>query len=221
LIAVEDMTIEQGAFALRQVSFTVEAGQYGVLMGRTGSGKTTIIEAICGLRKLRSGQVRLNGRDVTHLRPAQRDVGYVPQDGALFSTMKVRDQLAFSLTVRRAPRSQVTQRVGEMADLLEITHLLDRTPGGLSGGDKQRVALGRALAFHPRILLLDEPLSALDEDTRGRAEAMLKRVQRTTHVTVLHITHSMSEARRLADQLYRIEDGRVVRGNGQLPESTA
>jgi ABC-type sugar transport system ATPase subunit len=174
-------------------------------MGKTGCGKTTLLEAICGLRQVHAGRIVLLGRDVTQLKPAQRGVGYVPQDLALFPGHTVREHLAFALEVRRWSRAAIDARVRELAGLLGITHLLDRYPQGLSGGEAQRVALGRALAFHPPVLLLDEPLSALDEDTRSEMATLLRDVQRQTGVTTLHVTHSLTEARRLADRLFVLE----------------
>jgi molybdate/tungstate transport system ATP-binding protein len=207
MIALRKLCLRAGAFALRDVSFTVDTGQYAVLMGKTGSGKTTVLEAICGLKAVESGSISLLGRDVTRLGPAERGVGYVPQDLALFPTFRVRDHLAFALTVRSRPRAEIERRVAELAGLLGIGHLLERRPAGLSGGEAQRVALGRALAFHPSVLLLDEPLSALDDDTRSEMVSLLRAVQRLTGVTTLHVTHSLGEAKKLADRLLVLKNG--------------
>jgi ABC-type sugar transport system ATPase subunit len=168
------------------------------------------LEIICGLRRPTAGQVWLDERRVTHLAPGERGLGYVPQDGALFPTMTVREHLGFALRVRRRPASEIALRVVELAQPLGIAALLDRLPTGLSGGERQRVALGRALAARPQVLLLDEPLSALDDDTREPLAELLHRVQRESAVTVLHVTHHRSEAARLADVLFRLEAGRVV-----------
>jgi molybdate/tungstate transport system ATP-binding protein len=205
--------VRQGTFTLADISFEVPAGQYGVLMGRTGCGKTTLLEAICGLKPVAAGSVHLLGRDVTRLKPAARGVGYVPQDRALFPTMTVRENLAFALEVRRWKRDAMASRVGELADLLGIADLLERRPHGLSGGEAQRVALGRALALRPAVLLLDEPLSALDEETREGLVELLRAVRAQTGVTVLHITHSRGEAERLADRLLVLRDGAVHEGS--------
>ncbi len=212
MITVEQLSIHQGAFALRDVSLTVPTGQYAVLMGRTGTGKTTILEAIAGLRSPRTGRVLLAGVDVTRIRPAERNVGYVPQDGALFSTMTVYEHLAFALEIRRESQAYIAQRVQELAELLDLGRLLQRLPFGLSGGERQRVALGRALSFRPGILLLDEPLSAVDEAMRGEMYTLLRRVQRNEGVTALHITHNPDEARALADIMFELRDGCVVAG---------
>ncbi len=209
MISLNQISVHQGGFSLRNITLDVPGGAYGVLMGRTGSGKTTILEAICGLRPIAAGSVRLMGRDVTGLKPAARGVGYVPQDMALFSTLTVRDHLAFSLVVRRWGRAAVEARVEQMAELLGISHLLDRKPHGLSGGESQRVALGRALAAQPEVLLLDEPLSALDEDTRGEMHALLRAIRLQGPLTVLHVTHNRAEAESLADRLFEIRDGSI------------
>src|SRR5262249_51938277 len=157
---------------------------------------------ICGLRPVAAGRVQLMGRDVTGLKPAERHLGYVPQDRALFTTMTVREHLAFALSIRRCPQNEMGQRVDELAGLLRLEHLLERKPHGWSGGEAQRVALGRALAHRPGILLLDEPLSALDDDTRTEMHALLRLVQRQTGVTTLHVTHHRADADELADRLF-------------------
>ena len=209
MISIRNLSITLGTFSLQDVSLQVPGGNYAVLMGKTGSGKTSILEAICGLRAIRSGRIELAGRNVTRLKPAARGIGYVPQDGALFDTMTVREHLAFALQIRRWSQSAVQQRVEELTELLEIEHLLARYPFGLSGGESQRVALGRALAPRPEILLLDEPLSALDQDTRHHMYAVLKRIHQSQAITALHVTHSQTEADELADLVLRLDSGRV------------
>jgi ABC-type sugar transport system ATPase subunit len=209
MIRLESIASWTGAFVLENVSFSVPQGAYGVLMGRTGSGKTTLLEIICGLRRPASGRVWLGDREVTHLAPGERGIGYVPQDGALFPTMTVRGQLGFSLRLRRRPAAEIERRVAELAEELSLSPLLDRRPDGLSGGERQRVALGRALAARPQVLLLDEPLSALDEELRDDLAALLRRVQREHSITALHITHSHAEAALLADVLFRLEAGHI------------
>jgi ABC-type sugar transport system ATPase subunit len=209
VISLNHLQLRAGAFHLDDVSFVVPGGCYAVLMGRTGSGKTTILEAIIGLRKLAAGTILLNEQNVTDFKPALRGVGYVPQDGALFQTMTVGDQIALPLVIRKVARSEIRQRVAEVGKWLGISHLLERKPRGLSGGERQRVALGRALSFRPRILCLDEPLSALDDSTRGELIALLKKVQQETEITALHVTHNVGEAEQLADLRLHLVDGKV------------
>jgi ABC-type sugar transport system ATPase subunit len=209
MISLRNVSIGQGSFWLKDLSLEVPAGEYGVLMGKTGSGKTTLLEAVCGLRRVSAGRIWLMDRDVTALTPAARGVGYVPQDGALFSTLSVRDHLAFALVIRRLPRREIEARIEELATMLGIGHLLGRKPRGLSGGESQRVALGRALALRPGVLLFDEPLSALDDDTRQEMYALLRHIRRQVSVTVLHITHNRAEAECLADRMFELRDGAV------------
>ncbi|MBL9172861.1 MAG: ABC transporter ATP-binding protein [Verrucomicrobiales bacterium] len=207
MIALEQVTVGIGGFELRDVSFTIPDGGYGVLMGRTGSGKTTLLEAICGLRPIRSGIVRLQGRDVTRESPAKRGVGFVPQEGALFGHLTVREHLEFALVVRHWSPAAIRTRVEELSAWLGLNPLLHRKPAGLSGGETQRVALGRALSFQPQVLCLDEPLSALDDESRAEICSVLETIHQRTRVTVLHITHNRTEAERLAGTLLRIHDG--------------
>lgn len=217
MIAVQDLHVHAGTFALRGVSFTVPDGQYAVLMGRTGSGKTTLLEGICGLRLPDAGRITLHGRDVTRLPPAARGIGFVPQEGALFRHLTVAENLAFALVVRRWPRPDIDRRVRELAGWLQIPHLLDRRPEGLSGGEAQRVALGRALAFAPPVLCLDEPLSALDDQTREDICVVLESLRQHTPATVLHITHNLREAERLADVVLNLANGIVEPRPAQRP----
>ncbi len=213
MIRLHQLQVRAGAFQLAEISLEIPTGQYGVLMGQTGSGKTTLLEAICGLRRVTSGRIELMGRDVTNLPPADRGIGYVPQDRALFQTMTVREHLGFALFIRRWDSAAIAARVDELARMLGLTALLARKPAGLSGGEAQRVALGRALASRPSLLLLDEPLSALDEDTREEMQNLLLSVQQQTGVTALHVTHNRDEAARLGDTVFQLARGQL----GQAP----
>ncbi len=209
MIELRDVTIMAGKFALEHVSFGIASGRYAVLMGRTGQGKTTILEAICGLRSIVSGKILIHDVDVSVWPPGERGIGYVPQDLALFPTMTVQQHLEFALRLRRTAPRLIADRVAELSDVLGISKLLQRRVQGLSGGEAQRVALGRALSFHPSVLLLDEPLSALDETTRLEMHAVLRRVKETTGVTMLHVTHSKADAEALADQRLVLEAGKI------------
>ncbi|MCY2983150.1 MAG: ABC transporter ATP-binding protein [Planctomycetota bacterium] len=191
--------MKSGAFVLGGINLIVPSGQYAVLMGSTGRGKTTLLESICGLRKVSAGQILIHGQDVTHWNPADRQIGYVPQDLALFPTLTVREHLEFAMRLRKKSSADMATRTCELAEVLGITHLLKRSIAGLSGGESQRVALGRALSFKPPLLLLDEPLSALDEATRNDMHVLLRRVTETSGVTTLHVTHSQVESEFLAD----------------------
>ena len=209
MIRFDSISLIQGAHHLSGITFDVPEGDYAVLMGPTGCGKTSVLELICGLRTPLSGKIIIDGQDVTKLSPAARGIGYVPQDGALFPGLTVGEQVGFSLRVRKRPEEEIKNRVILISDMLGIAHLLNRRPEGLSGGERQRVALGRALAFAPKILCLDEPLSALDEDLRADMCSLLKKVHAETGVTALHVTHSESEARELATLHLRFESGSI------------
>lgn len=210
MIQLDQITVRAGAFALHDVSLRIAPGQHAVLMGRTGTGKTTLLEAICGLRRVTAGRILLEGREVTNAPPGLRGIGFVPQDGALFQHLTVRDNLAFGLQVRRWSSPAIQQRVGELSGWLGLGGILDRRPAGLSGGEAQRVALGRAVAFHPQVLCLDEPLSALDEETRDEVKTVLQALRARTGVTIVHVTHSRADARDLADQVLVLREGRIV-----------
>ena len=207
MIEINDLHVRAGNFSLSSISFTVPTGAYATLMGKTGCGKTTLLEAVCGLKQVEKGSIKLMGCEVSHLRPGERGIGFVPQDLALFSTMTIHEHLSFSLRLRKWEPDAIETRVNELADWLGLSDLLTRKPKGLSGGEKQRVALGRALSFNPDVLCLDEPLSALDDDTREEMYEVLKTVRERTGVTTLHITHNLSETQKLADHLFYLDAG--------------
>ena len=211
MIELLNVSIRSGPFRLESIELRVERGEYVVLMGCSGSGKTTILEAICGLRSVASGAIRLDGVDVTHWDPADRKIGYVPQDLGLFPHLTVREHLEFPLRMRGASRPAQQAKVNELAPQLGLVPLLDRGIAGLSGGESQRVALGRALASSPRVLLLDEPLSALDESTRSEMHQLLLAIRERPEIVTIHVTHLEDEARSLGDRIVRLEQGQLSR----------
>lgn len=207
MLSVEGIQLSVGQFSLKGVSFSVEQGQRFVLLGPTGCGKTLLAEIVCGLRKVDAGRVMLNGRDITRLDPAKRNIGYVPQDYALLPFKTVERNVAFGLEARRLPKREIADRVGEMLERLGIAHLAKRYPAHLSGGESQRVALGRALAVRPDLLVMDEPLSALDEGTCEELMDMLRGLRDEFRTTTLHICHRLEEAFALGDTLGLLRDG--------------
>lgn len=211
MIAVEKLALRQGDFSLNDLSFELPEGSYGVLVGRSGCGKTSLLEAVCGLRPISSGRIILDGQEVTGLKPGERGVGYVPQDGALFPHLSVARQLAFSLVLRKTEPTQIAKRVDELSERLGIKHLLDRMPDSLSGGECQRVALGRALSLYPKYLCLDEPLSALDDETHEEIYGLLQQTVKGSDVTVLHVTHNKREVESLADVVLRMKGKELIR----------
>ena len=202
MIELRNVSVKSGSFVLPRISFQIASGEYAVLMGTTGRGKTTLLESICGLRRVAEGQILIHGRDVTRWSPGDREIGYVPQDLVLFPTLTVREHLEFAMRLRKMSAAVIAERTQELSEVLGIGHLLTRSTTGLSGGESQRVALGRALSFRPSVLLLDEPLSALDETTRHEMHELLRRVKQSTVVTTLHVTHSVAESESLADRCF-------------------
>ena len=210
MIDIENLSIDLGEFHLRDISLRIHDGEYMVLLGPTGAGKTVLVECIVGIHRPDTGRILIDGRDATRLYPEERNVGFVPQDYALFPNMTVADNVAYGLKARRLPKAEVAERVERMMRLLEVDHLRERLPLNLSGGEKQRVALGRALATEPRVLLLDEPLAALDENLRSELAAELRRVHQAVRGTFLHVCHSFEEAAEVADRVAIINEGRIV-----------
>ena len=210
MIEIQNLSIDLGEFHLRDVSLAIEDGEYMVVLGPTGAGKTVLVECLVGIYRPRSGRMLIGGEEVTRLYPEERGGGYVPQDYALFPNMTVRRNIAYGLKARKRPADEIDRSVEAMMELLDIAHLHYRMPLNLSGGEKQRVALGRALITEPRILLLDEPLAALDENLRAELAAELRGVQRTLGGTFLHVCHSFEETSEVADRIAIMNGGRIV-----------
>jgi len=200
VIRVEALTFAVGDFQLDGLTLDVARGEYFALLGPPGSGKTVFLECLCGLNTTMSGRILIDGRDVTRLEPRKREIGYVPQDYALFTHLTVRQNVGFGLRRRGLSRREADRKVEEKASLLGIGHLLTRRIAGLSGGEQQRVALARALAVEPKVLLLDEPVSSLDESTRDAVCRELGQLQRELGMTTMHITHNLEEAFSVADR---------------------
>ncbi len=207
MIRLINVSSKKGTFALRSISLEVAAGEYFVLLGPTGAGKTQLLELIAGLHFPSSGEICIEGEDVTVLPPERRRVGFMYQDYLLFPHLTVRRNIAFGL--RRNP-GEVRARIAEVSRLLKIEHLLDRRIAGLSGGEQQRIALARALAPQPRLLLLDEPLSALDPQTRRELRRELRLLHDQLGMTIIHVTHDFQEALALADRLAVMNEGSIV-----------
>jgi sulfate/thiosulfate transport system ATP-binding protein len=199
-----------GAFtALDGVSVDVPTGSLTALLGPSGSGKSTLLRVIAGLEQPDAGEVSLDGEDVTRLPPQSRGVGFVFQHYAAFKHMTVWDNVAFGLTIRRRPRSEIKQRVTELLELVQLTGLAKRYPAQLSGGQRQRMGLARALAVDPKVLLLDEPFGALDARVRKELRIWLRRLHDETHTTTVIVTHDQEEAMDVADRVVVMNAGRI------------
>jgi ABC-type Fe3+/spermidine/putrescine transport system ATPase subunit len=210
MIRIEHLYFAVGSFALQDVSLHAKPGEYFVLLGPSGAGKTLLLECLCGLNRIRSGRVVLGETDVSDWEPRRRGVGYLPQDYALFPHKTVHGNVRFGLSRRQLPTDEIRAEVDRLMQQLGLTHLADRFPRNLSGGEKQRVALARALAIRPHVLLLDEPVSALDEQTRDRLCRLLKQLQRSTQTTTIHVCHNFAEMLAVADRVGIIHQGRIV-----------
>jgi ABC-type Fe3+/spermidine/putrescine transport system ATPase subunit len=195
--------------AVDGVSLRVETGEFATILGPSGSGKTTMLSLIAGIAAPTSGTIMIGGRDVTNLKAADRNVGLVFQSYALFPHMTVADNVAFPLKVRRIASSEIAQRVKEALALVRLEDYGGRKPSQLSGGQQQRVALARAIIFKPDILLLDEPLAALDRKLREDVRAEIHGLQRRLGITTLMVTHDQDEALSLSDRIVVIDQGRV------------
>ncbi len=209
MILLENVSISLGDFSLKSVNLEIPSGEYFSILGPTGAGKTVILELIAGLYRPDKGNILINNEDVDKVPPEKRGVGFVYQDYALFPHLNVYKNISFGLKLRKMPQDEMKNIVLELTELLNITHLLDRFPGTLSGGEQQRVSLARALALKPKILLMDEPLSALDPNTKKFLHQELKRIHQTYECTIVHVTHDFTEANILATLVGIILDGQV------------
>jgi len=204
MATIELVNVEKqfGSFqAVKPMNLTIEHGEFVVLLGPSGCGKTTTLRMISGLEAVSSGDIMFDKNNVTWLSPSDRNIAFVFQFFALYSHMTARDNIAFPLQAEGMPRAQIEQHVQEVAELLRITHMLDSRPGSLSGGDQQRIALGRALVRQPAAFLMDEPLGALDAEFRESMRAEIKRLHIRQEATTVYVTHDQVEAMAMSDRI--------------------
>src|SRR5690606_13406734 len=194
---------------VRDFNLSVQPGEFVSFLGPSGCGKTTVLRMVAGFEEPTAGSITIGGRDVTHLRPNQRDIGMVFQAYALFPNMTVAQNVAFGLKVARVPKAEIDERVAEMLKLIKLPELADRYPYQLSGGQQQRVALARALAPRPKLLLLDEPLSALDAKVRVALREEIRQIQRDLGITTIFVTHDQEEALSMSDRIAVMHGGRA------------
>jgi sulfate/thiosulfate transport system ATP-binding protein len=211
VISVAHLTKRFGTFAaLDDVSLDIDAGSLTALLGPSGSGKSTLLRSIAGLESPDAGTVTIAGRDVTDVPPQRRGIGFVFQHYAAFKHMTVFDNVAFGLTIRKTPKDEVAQKVGDLLRIVGLEGYQARYPAQLSGGQRQRMALARALAVEPEVLLLDEPFGALDAKVRAELRAWLRRLHDEVHVTTVLVTHDQEEALDVADHIAVMDEGRIV-----------
>ena len=201
-------SFSQEEYVLQGINLQIKQGEFVTLLGASGCGKTTTLRIIAGLEQPDSGSVWLEGKDVTGLEPNQRDVNTVFQNYALFPHMNVADNIGYGLKIRKVPRPEIKKKVKEMLELVQLEGFEKRKPSELSGGQKQRVAIARALANNPRVLLLDEPLGALDLQLRRTMQLELKRLQKKLGITFIYITHDQEEAINMSDRIVVMNQGR-------------
>ncbi|MCD1572436.1 ABC transporter ATP-binding protein [Agromyces mediolanus] len=199
-----------GTIGVDDVSLTVEPGEFVTFLGPSGSGKTTTLNTIAGFAKPSSGRIEIAGADVTALPPSKRNLGVVFQNYALFPHMTVRENIAFGLHGRGLSKAEIGARIEESLAMVRLDGLGDRTPKQISGGQQQRVALARALVYRPPVLLMDEPLGALDKALRDRMQVEISRIHREVGTTFLFVTHDQGEALGLSDRIVLFDRGRVV-----------
>ncbi len=196
--------------AVDNFNLTIEKGEFISLLGPSGCGKTTTLQMIAGLVPPTAGTITLDGRDITRLAPARRELGVVFQSYALFPHMTVAQNVSFGLEMRRVPKAEREKRVRDVLELVHLGALADRYPREMSGGQRQRVAIARALVINPPVLLLDEPLSNLDAQLREEMQFELRRIQRTVGITTIMVTHDQAEALSISDRIVVMERGVIT-----------
>ncbi|MCG9575707.1 sn-glycerol-3-phosphate ABC transporter ATP-binding protein UgpC [Vibrio tubiashii] len=194
---------------LKGIDINIDSGEFLILVGPSGCGKSTLMNTIAGLENISSGEIVIDGNDVSEVEPKDRDIAMVFQSYALYPNMTVRGNIEFGLKIRKMPKQEIDAEVERVAAMLQIDHLLDRKPSQLSGGQRQRVAMGRALARRPKLYLFDEPLSNLDAKLRVEMRHQIKRLHQQLNTTIVYVTHDQIEAMTLADRIAVMKDGEL------------
>ena len=210
LIEIRDLAKSFGNVkAVDDISLDIESGEFITLLGPSGSGKTTVLRMIAGFEDPDAGSIKLNGEDITHLPPFDRDVNTVFQDYALFPHMSVQENVEYGLRTRKVAKAERAKQALDAIASVKLEETVDRLPHQLSGGQRQRIALARALVLRPRVLLLDEPLGALDRQLREEMQIELKKIQRDAGITFVFVTHDQEEAMRMSDRIVVFNSGRI------------
>ena len=209
MIKIKELWVNLGDFELEGIDLDIQKGEYFIILGPTGAGKTVLLESIAGIYPLKGGKIWLDGREVTRFPAEKRRIGFVYQDYVLFPHLSVKENISFSLKLRKERGEEVEEKVSRMAELLRISHLLGRNPATCRKGDQQKVALARALIIEPNLLLLDEPLSAVDPQNRQDLQREIKRIHHKLGVTTIHVTHDFEEAISLGDRIAVLGEGKL------------
>lgn len=209
MLRTENISRRFGSFSLNNINLDIAKGEYYVLLGRSGAGKSLLLEMLCGLTMPDSGRIFLNEDDITDLKIQKRNLGMVFQDYSLFPHLSVRENISFPLKIRKMPHGTIERNIESVSEAMNIGHLLDRHPEMLSGGEKQRVALARTLVTSPAVLLLDEPLASVDASLKDNIRRLLRRLNREGQ-TIIHVTHDFNEAVSLASRVGVIHNGKII-----------
>ncbi|NOQ27080.1 MAG: ATP-binding cassette domain-containing protein [Bacteroidales bacterium] len=209
MLKLKDISVKLGDFELKEINLDLDKGDYYVLLGKSGVGKTVLLEIIAGLIKPNSGQIFLNSEDITHKKIQKRKIGIVFQDFSVFPHLNVKQNIEYPLKGKKLPKSEKNDLINKYAQLTKVSHLLNRGTQNLSGGELQRVALARMLVSKPECLLLDEPLASLDVQLKGGLRNLLREINKNG-VTILHVTHDYEEAIALSNKVAVIHEGRII-----------
>lgn len=210
MIKIENISKTLGEFFLKDVTLDIENGTYFMILGPTGAGKTILLESIAGIYYPDKGGIWMDGKDITNTPPKGRNISMVYQDYMLFPHLNVEKNIAFGMNIKKLPKKVIKEKVDTISQTLNIHHLLHRFPVTLSGGEKQRIAIARAMITEPKALLLDEPLSALDTQTRESLRYELKKIHSYSNITIVHVTHNFEEVFSLGDSVAVMNNGGIV-----------
>lgn len=210
MISIKNLSRDWPDFSLRKIDLEVKDEEYFVILGPTGAGKTLLLEIIAGFHTPDEGRIRIGDEDITHKEPEERDLGFVYQDYSLFPHMTIEENVKFGPEVNNFSKQHIAEEVNRVMEFLDIKHLADRYPKTLSGGERQKTALARGLVMDPEILLLDEPISALDMPSQEEMREELKRIHREEEITTIHVTHNREEASWLGDRMGVMNEGKIV-----------
>ena len=210
MIRIENLSNNWDTFTLNNISLEIKEGEYFVILGPTGAGKTLLLELIVGLYIPNEGKIFIDEKDITYEVPEKRNLGFLYQDYSLFPHLSVKKNIEYGMKLRNISKNEIDSKIKELSNILKIEHLMHRDTTTLSGGEQQKVALARALAINPKVLLLDEPFSALDENTKSKLISEMKDFHRKEGITFIHVTHSQEEAILLADRIGIMMNGTVV-----------